>query len=75
VGLLSGYFNLAILGLLASRLSGLLENDLLQAVPLYIFFGIQLQSSGIANDIFSLLKRICIRLGLPQQVSILFFQP
>jgi len=73
VGLLSGYFNLAILGLLASRLSGLLENDLLQAVPLYIFFGIQLQSSGIANDIFSLLKRICIRLGLPQQVSILFF--
>ena len=72
-GLATGVFNVSILGLLASRLSGLLENDLLQAVPLYIFFGVLLQYSGLAQDILDLLKRICTYLGWPQSVAVLFF--
>jgi len=72
-GLATGVFNLPILGLLASRLSGLLENDLLQAVPLYVFFGILLQYSGLANDMLYLLKRICQRLLLPQELAVILF--
>jgi len=72
-GLATGVFNLPILGLLASRLSGLLENDLLQAVPLYVFFGILLQYSGLANDMLHLLKRMCQRLLLPQELAVIFF--
>ena len=72
-GLASGVFNLPILGLLASRLSGLLENDLLQAVPLYVFFGILLQYSGLANDMLQLLKRLCYCLLLPQELAVMLF--
>lgn len=73
MGLWLGVFNLPILGLLASRLSGLLESDLLQAIPLYVFFGMLLQHSGLANDILILLKRICQRLHLPQPLAVLMF--
>lgn len=73
LGVVAGIFNPAVLGLLASRLSGLLENDLLQAIPLYVLFGILLQASGLSHDLFVLLKRICQRLHLPEQTSVLMF--
>jgi TRAP-type mannitol/chloroaromatic compound transport system permease large subunit len=73
IGLWLGVFNLPILGLLASRLSGLLENDLLQAIPLYVFFGVLLQHTGLANSMLILLKRMCWRLHLPQSVAVLLF--
>ena len=73
IGLWLGVFNLPILGLLASRLSGLLENDLLQAIPLYVFFGVLLQHSGLASSMLVLLKRICWRLHLPQPLAVLLF--
>jgi len=72
-GLATGVFNLPILGLLASRLAGLLEHDLLQAVPLYVFFGILLQYSGLANDMLYLLKRMCRHLLLPQELAVILF--
>ena len=73
VGVMHGNFNPAILGLLSARLLGLLENDLLQAIPLYVLFGILLQASGLSDDVFHLFKRICIRFHLPEQVSVLLF--
>ena len=73
LGLINGTFSLALLGLLSSRLLGLLENDLLQAIPLYVLFGLLLQASGLSQDIFTLLKRICWRLHLPQQTAVLLF--
>jgi TRAP-type mannitol/chloroaromatic compound transport system permease large subunit len=68
-----GNFNTALLGLLSSRLLGLLENDLLQAIPLYVLFGILLQTSGLSQDVLDLFKRLCLKLHLPQQMSVLLF--
>ena len=51
-GLATGQFTPAILGSLPSRLIGLLESDLLQALPLYILMGALLNRLGIAEAIF-----------------------
>ena len=51
-GLATGQFTSAILGSLPSRLFGLLESDLLQALPLYLLMGGLLNRLGIAEAIF-----------------------
>ena len=51
-GLATGVFTPAILGSLPSRLIGLLESDLLQALPLYLLMGGLLNQLGIAEAIF-----------------------
>ena len=51
-GLANGVFTPAILGSLPSRLIGLLESDLLQALPLYLLMGGLLNRLGIAEAIF-----------------------
>ncbi len=58
LGLLGGNFDMAILAALAPRIVGLLENDLLQALPLYVFIGVLLQRLTVADAMFSALKRV-----------------
>lgn len=57
LGLITGTVDLAILGALPSRMVGLLEDDLLQALPLYVFIGVLLQRLTVADVLFSTLKR------------------
>lgn len=42
-GLLSGAIDFNVLSALSPRIVGLLESDLLQALPLYVFIGVLLQ--------------------------------
>lgn len=63
MGLTAGTMNLGILSALPSRIVGLLEHDLLQALPLYVFIGILLQRLTVADALFSSLARLFRPLG------------
>src|SRR6266481_2093216 len=52
VGLATGGLEWALLTALPSRIIGLLENDLLQALPLYVFMGALLNRLPLADRLF-----------------------
>lgn len=56
-GLASGTVDAAILGAVPARIVGLLEHDLLQALPLYVLVGVLLQRLTVADAVFSVLAR------------------
>ena len=53
VGTLAGVFDLAFLQALPNRLFGIMENTTLIAVPLFVFMGIMLEKSHLAEDLLS----------------------
>ena len=58
IGWLAGQIDFAILAALPGRMVGLLEHDLLQALPLYVFIGVLLQQLTLADRLFSSLQRL-----------------
>jgi tripartite ATP-independent transporter DctM subunit len=58
VGLVAGNLDVHSLTAMPARMIGLLESDLLQALPLYAFVGLLLQRLTAANVLFSVLQRI-----------------
>jgi tripartite ATP-independent transporter DctM subunit len=46
-----GYFDLAFLQALPSRVYGIMSNDLLLAIPFFTFMGVILEKSGLAEDL------------------------
>jgi TRAP-type mannitol/chloroaromatic compound transport system permease large subunit len=69
---LAGIFPLSLMGLLAGRIFGLLENDLLQAIPLYVFMGVLLQQTGLAKAMLSTLAWVCDKTVATRGLSVLF---
>lgn len=63
LGLGTGVMDPGILAALPSRLVGLLEHDLLQAMPLYVFVGVLLQRLTVADALLSGLGRVFRPLG------------
>jgi TRAP-type mannitol/chloroaromatic compound transport system permease large subunit len=57
-GWLTGLFDAQVLGAISGRILGLLEHDLLQALPLYVFVGILLQRLTVADTLFSSIARL-----------------
>ena len=53
LGVASSVIDWHVLMALSPRLVGLLEHDLLQALPLYVFVGVLLQRLAIADTVFS----------------------
>jgi tripartite ATP-independent transporter DctM subunit len=51
LGLALGIFDLRLLGALASRYYGVMANELLVAVPLFVFMGVMLERSRIAEQL------------------------
>src|SRR5712672_931557 len=51
-GVLAGAFDVGVLTALPSRIIGLLETDLLQALPLYVFMGALLNRLPLADRLF-----------------------
>jgi TRAP-type mannitol/chloroaromatic compound transport system permease large subunit len=70
-GLAFGVIDLNILSALPSRLVGLLEHDLLQALPLYVFVGVLLQRLPIADALFASLARLLRPLGAAPSLAAL----
>lgn len=62
-GLATGVMDIHILQALPARTIGLLENDLLQAMPLYVLMGVLLQRLTVADALFASLLRLFRPLG------------
>ena len=58
VGTLTGAFNPADLGFAAGRLFGIITNQTLIAVPLFVFMGVLLEKTRIAEDLLSNLSNL-----------------
>ena len=71
MGLASGVMDLGILSALPGRTVGLLEHDLLQAMPLYVFIGMLLQRLTVADALFVSLARLFRPLGASQSLAAL----
>jgi len=58
IGLLTGNFEVGYLSALPSRLFGIMTNETLIAVPLFIFMGITLERAKIAEDLLETLSSL-----------------
>ena len=58
VGTLTGAFNPADLGFAAGRLFGVITNQTLIAVPLFVFMGVLLEKTRIAEDLLANLSNL-----------------
>ena len=50
--------NFAILGALPQRIFGVMTNEVLLAIPLFIFMGVMLERSRIAEDLLETMGRL-----------------
>ena len=66
-------FGVNLLALLSHRLLGLLESDLFQAIPLYVFMGTILKKTDIAKDMLYVMQTLCEKLRMPKENALLFF--
>src|SRR6185312_14205101 len=57
-----GVVGFAILGALPDRIFGVMTNDVLLAIPLFIFMGVMLERSAIAEDLLERMGRLFGRL-------------
>jgi len=58
----AGVLNLALLGALPERIFGVMSNDVLLAIPLFVFMGVMLERSRIAEDLLGAMGRLFGRL-------------
>ena len=71
LGVAIGAFPWAILGALPDRIVGLLEHDLLQALPLYAFIGALLNRLPLATELHRAGERLFARSGAASSLSAL----
>ena len=57
-GSAAGVMNLALLGALPERIFGIMTNDVLLAIPLFIFMGVMLERSRIAEELLETMGRL-----------------
>jgi tripartite ATP-independent transporter DctM subunit len=58
IGSATGVMNLALLGALPARIFGIMTNEVLLAIPLFIFMGVMLERSRIAEDLLETMGRL-----------------
>ena len=58
LGLLSGNFDVAFLSALPSRIFGIMSNETLIAIPLFVFMGVVLERSKIAEDLLETMSQL-----------------
>jgi tripartite ATP-independent transporter DctM subunit len=58
LGAASGVMNLALLGALPERIYGIMTNEVLLAIPLFIFMGVMLERSRIAEQLLETMARL-----------------
>ncbi|WP_114375799.1 TRAP transporter large permease [Elioraea thermophila] len=72
LGWLMGVFSPALLGALAPRIFGIMTSEVLIAIPLFVFMGMMLERSKIAEDLLETMGRLFggVRGGLAVSVSV-----
>ena len=68
-GILVGAMDVGVLNAIASRTLGLLDQDLLQALPLFVFIGVLLQRLPVADALFSSLASLFNRTGAGTSIA------
>ncbi|NKB70542.1 MAG: TRAP transporter large permease subunit [Candidatus Latescibacteria bacterium] len=58
IGILFGHFDPAFLSALPSRIFGIMVNETLLAVPLFVFMGVVLERSKIAEDLLETMSQL-----------------
>ena len=58
IGTATGAFDLSLLGALSQRVFGILTNPVLIAIPLFVFMGVVLEKSRIAEDLLTTMGRL-----------------
>jgi tripartite ATP-independent transporter DctM subunit len=68
----AGVMNFALLGALPQRVFGVMTNDILLAIPLFVFMGVMLERSGIAEELLETMGRLfgALRGGLAISAAI-----
>ena len=71
-GVVLGIFDAAFLGTMPNRVFGIMSNETLMAVPLFVFMGVTLERAQIAESLLDSLSRLFGRLrgGLGISVTI-----
>src|SRR5690606_23499053 len=59
VGAATGHFDMAFLHALPNRLYGTMVNTTLIAVPLFVFMGVMLEKSRLAEDLLDNMSKLC----------------
>ncbi|WP_321392075.1 TRAP transporter large permease [Emcibacter sp.] len=72
IGLLTGEFDPDFIGLIPERIFGTMTNDTLLAVPLFVFMGVMLERSKIAEELLESMAQLMgrVRGGLGISVTI-----
>lgn len=72
IGDAAGLMNFALLGALPQRVFGVMVNDVLLAIPLFVFMGVMLERSGIAEELIETMGRLfgALRGGLAISAAI-----
>ena len=68
-GILVGAMDLGVLNAIASRTLGLLDQDMLQALPLFVFIGVLLQRLPVADALFKSLAALFGRTGAGTSIA------
>src|SRR5690606_59815 len=58
IGQVFGVFDMAFISALPNRLYGIINNDLLLAVPLFVFMGTVLERAKIAEELLETMSKI-----------------
>jgi tripartite ATP-independent transporter DctM subunit len=72
IGVLTGDFNQALLSVLPNRVFGIMTNETLMAVPLFVFMGVTLERARIAEELLETLSGLfgSLRGGLGISVTV-----
>ena len=62
LGAAFGVMDFALLGALPARIFGIMTNDVLLAIPLFIFMGVMLERSRVAEELLETMGRLFGRL-------------
>ena len=67
LGIITGTFDGGYLSALPNRLFGIMNNQTMLAVPLFVFMGVMLEKSRVAEDLLESMSRLfgTLRGGLP----------
>jgi tripartite ATP-independent transporter DctM subunit len=73
IGVISGDFEIAFLSALPSRIFGIMNNETLVAVPLFVFMGVTLERARIAEDLLETLSSLfgSLRSGIGISVTLI----
>ena len=71
IGNFVGYFDTAYIAALPSRIFGIMSNDLLIAVPLFIFMGVMLERAKIAEDLLNTMGNLFGKINSGLGISVM----